>query len=76
MNQAIGQKAIVKPGGIVEIQSDSLPPGATAEASVILETSPVKKTSLTSLIGTARGSFTTPEEADEFIRRERDNWSY
>ncbi|MGB3293156.1 MAG: hypothetical protein WBB01_09240 [Phormidesmis sp.] len=27
---------------------------------------------LTSLIGSAPGSFTTPEEADQFIRQERD----
>ncbi len=76
MNQAIRQKAIVKPGGIIEIQSPELPPGALAEVIVILETSPVKKTSLTSLIGIASGSFATPQEADEFISRERDNWSY
>ncbi len=29
---------------------------------------------LTSIIGTAKGSFTTPEEADQFIRQERDAW--
>lgn len=31
-------------------------------------------TPLTSLIGTAPGSFATPEEADQFIRQERDEW--
>lgn len=29
---------------------------------------------LTSFIGTAKGSFTTPEEVDQFIRQERDAW--
>lgn len=29
---------------------------------------------LTSIIGTGRGSFATPEEADRFIRGERDAW--
>lgn len=29
---------------------------------------------LTSIIGTAKGSFATPEEADQFIRQERDAW--
>jgi HEPN domain-containing protein len=30
--------------------------------------------SLTSLIGQAQGTFTNPEEADRFIRQERDTW--
>ncbi|MEH2239907.1 hypothetical protein [Nostoc sp.] len=29
---------------------------------------------LTSFIGSAKGSFTTPEEVDKFIRQERDAW--
>jgi len=29
---------------------------------------------LVSIIGTAQGSFATPEEADQFIRQERDAW--
>jgi hypothetical protein len=33
-------------------------------------------TPLTELIGSAPGSFATPEEADEFIRQERDVWDY
>jgi hypothetical protein len=31
---------------------------------------------LTSLIGSAPGTFATPEEADQFIRQERDAWDY
>lgn len=31
-------------------------------------------TPLTSLVGSAPGSFATPEEADRFIREERDAW--
>ena len=30
--------------------------------------------SLSSLIGQAQGIYTTPEEADQFIRQERDSW--
>ncbi len=33
-------------------------------------------TPLTSLIGSAPGSFTTPDQADRFIRQERDTWDY
>ena len=36
---------------------------------VIDETRP-----LTSIIGTGKGSFATPEEVDRFIREERDVW--
>jgi hypothetical protein len=31
---------------------------------------------LTSLIGSAAGTFATTEEADHFIRQERDSWDY
>jgi hypothetical protein len=33
-------------------------------------------TPLTSLIGSAPGSFATPDDADQFIRQERDTWDY
>ena len=33
-------------------------------------------TPLTDLIGSAPGSFATPEEADQFIREQRDGWDY
>jgi hypothetical protein len=33
-------------------------------------------TPLTDLIGSAPGSFATPEEADQFIREQRDEWDY
>lgn len=36
--------------------------------------SPVEKVDMVSLIGAGRGSFATPEEADAFIRQERDSW--
>jgi ADP-heptose:LPS heptosyltransferase len=36
----------------------------------------VDDTPLTNLIGSAPSSFTTPEEADQFIRQERDAWDY
>jgi hypothetical protein len=33
-----------------------------------------RPTGLTRFIGAAQGSFTTPADADDFIRRERDAW--
>jgi len=34
-----------------------------------------KPKSLTAMIGTGKGCFKTPQEADDFIRSERDKWS-
>ncbi len=80
MLNAIKQQTIVKPGGIIELTSLELPEGAIVEVIVLFQDSGelVKETarSLTSLIGTAPGSFATPEEADQFIRQERDAWDY
>lgn len=76
MNQVLRQKAVVKPGGVIEIQSSDLPVGAEADVIVILETPPKKRRSLTSIIGTGKGGFATSEEANNFISGERDRWSY
>jgi len=75
MLKELRQKAIVKPGGVVEICSPELPIGATVEIIVLIETPTYQsKKSLTSFIGSAKGSFATPEEVDKFIRQERDAW--
>ncbi|NDJ22720.1 hypothetical protein GS682_13965 [Nostoc sp. B(2019)] len=75
MLNGLRQKAIVKPGGVVEICFPELPAGATVEVIVLME-SPLKQSEqpLTSFLGSARGSFATPEEVDKFIRQERDAW--
>ncbi|NEU84472.1 hypothetical protein [Nostoc sp. UIC 10630] len=77
MLNGLRQQAIVKPGGVVEISSPELPAGATVEVIVLLE-SPSKHSEkpLTSFIGSAKGSFATPEEVDKFIRQERDAWEF
>ncbi len=74
MNQALRQTCVIQPGGVIEIQSPDLPEGAVADVIVILGTPPKKQRSLTSFIGTAKGGFATPKEADEFISRDRDSW--
>jgi len=75
MVNGLKQKAIVKPGGVVEIKSDRLQEGATVEVIVLVE-SPFDKSlkSLTSFIGSTKSNFATPEEVDRFIRQERDSW--
>jgi hypothetical protein len=71
MNQALRQKAVVKPGGIIEINSPELLPGTTVDVIVIVESLPQKRRSLRSIIGTGQGSFATSQEADEFISTKR-----
>ena len=39
METALRQKAVVRPGGVIEIRSPELPEGAVAEVIVILEAS-------------------------------------
>ena len=72
MQNALRQRVIVQPGGVINVCSPELPVGTVAEVTVILnsETEEPKK-SLTSFIGAGKGSFATPEEADEFIRQLR-----
>ena len=75
MLNELKQKAIVQPGGIIEIRSPELPIGATVEVIVLLNSPPNNfDKSLTSFIGAAKGNFATPEEVDQFIRQERDTW--
>lgn len=74
MLNGIRQKAIVQPGGVVELQSIDLPEGAIVEVIVLLEPEAEQSRTLVSFIGAARGNFATPEETDRFIRQERDAW--
>lgn len=52
------------------------PTGATLEAYLAQIEVSADDMPLTSLIGSASGSFNSPEEADLFIRKERDAWDY
>lgn len=70
----IRQQVIVQLGGIIQIHSPELPDGAKVEVIVILDT-PSKPRPLATFTGAAQGSFSTPDEVDEFIRQERDTWN-
>lgn len=75
MLNGLRQKAIVQPGGVIEICSPELPSGATVEVIILIESPPNEPEKfLTSFIGTAKGSFVTSEEVDQFVREERDSW--
>ena len=74
MINAIRQTVVVQPGGRIEVVSSELTPGASAEVIVLEEAPPARKRPLKSFHGTGKGCYATPEEADAFIRRERDAW--
>jgi hypothetical protein len=74
MIHAIRRQVIVQPGGRIEIYAPELKPGTRAEVIILEEPVQQSKHTLRSLIGAGKGAFATPEEADAFIRQERDSW--
>jgi hypothetical protein len=73
----INEQTDITPEAYLEhLQAFFAQPNATSND--LLETLQVSAddTPLTSLIGSAPGSFSTPKEADQFIRQERDAWDY
>ena len=73
MRQAIRQRVTIQPGGRVGTIAPELTAGNEAEAVILEELSPSSRC-LADLVGCGRGAFSSPEEADHFIRRERDAW--
>ena len=74
MLYALRKRVTVLPGGRIEITAPELKPGTEAEVIILEGSGPSDGPSLRSLIGTGKGAFPTPGEADAFIRRERDAW--
>ena len=74
MVQAIRQKVVVQPGGRIEIHVPEFSPGTRAEVIILEDGPPARTQKLRSVIGSGKGSFSTPEEADTFLRQERDSW--
>lgn len=78
MIRAIRQSVVVQPGGRIEVTAPELKAGTQAEV-IVLEQGPARADEgplvpLASLVGSCKGMFATPEEADEFLQRERDAW--
>jgi hypothetical protein len=63
----------IQRGGRVEVASDELPAGRQAEV-IVLVAQEARNKSYLSLFGSGKGAFATPQEADAFLRRERDTW--
>ena len=74
MIDAIRQQVTVQPGGFIEVRSAELPVGARVEVIVLVESASRRKRNLRNMIGTAKKSFASVKEVDDFIRKERDSW--
>ena len=79
MVAAIKQTVTVGHDGVLEVRSPQLQEGMRAEVIVLIDTvdpvtAPASDATLASFIGSAKGCFTSVEEADQFIRSERDEW--
>ena len=77
MVRAHRHQVIVQKGGKVEVRSPDLKPGTLAEV-IILEPSSLAPEAgpapgrLAALIGSCKGMFSSPDEADAFLEKERD----
>lgn len=74
MTKAFRHKVKIHSGGVLEIHSHDLPEGIEAEVIVLIEESSKPPQPLSRLIGTAKGCYRSPDEADAFLRQERDRW--
>jgi hypothetical protein len=78
MVQAIKERAVIKPGGILQIQRSDLPEGARVEVIVMIEEPAAERENsrkpLTSFWGAAKGTWGTQDEADAYLEEERNSW--
>lgn len=72
MKQQIRTETIIEPGGVIRVCEPNLPVGEKAEVIILFEPSIPRRRPLVEMIGAGKGSFLTPEEADAFLRKERD----
>ena len=75
MVSAIRERVTVQTGGRIEIPSSEFPAGALADVIVVLEPVARMGSPLVGMIGRGKGCFSSPEEADRFIHKERNAWS-
>lgn len=72
MTRAIRHHVTVQEGGRIELQSD-LAAGQAAEVIVLIE-EVTESRPITEFFGAGRGAYASPEDAERFLREERDQW--
>jgi len=71
---ALRKRVTVQAGGLIEIHAPEMQPGTEAEVIILEDSRATGRSSLRSILGAGKGAFSTPEEADAFLRGERDSW--
>ncbi|HEY1685391.1 MAG TPA: hypothetical protein VGG19_11555 [Tepidisphaeraceae bacterium] len=74
MVRAIRETVTVEDGGVVRLHSAELLPGSRVDVIILPESSAKDNRPLASFKGSARGVYASPEQADAFLRTERDQW--
>ncbi|KUK69711.1 MAG: Uncharacterized protein XE11_0799 [Methanomicrobiales archaeon 53_19] len=74
MIHAIRKKVKIDSDGLIQIYVPEFKPGTIADVIVLAQSDTRKKRSFTSIIGKGQGCFARAEEADAFIRKERESW--
>ncbi|MEK7793554.1 MAG: hypothetical protein AAB353_03450 [Candidatus Hydrogenedentota bacterium] len=70
----VRQRTVVKSGGTIEIHDPALPEGANADVTVVVERNDASLPLLSSLIGAAKGCFSSAEEIDQYLDQLRNEW--
>lgn len=78
MVQAIKERAVIQPGGILRIQRSDLPEGAEVEVIVMIQEAARPEEPLPplkSFWGAGKGVYgSTPEKIDAYLEKERSSW--
>jgi hypothetical protein len=75
MIRPVERDVVVQKGGRIELRVPGLKPGTRAKVTVV-EEQPKRRRRVrwSSLIGSCKGMFKSPAEADKFLNEERDSW--
>ena len=68
------ERTTAKPGGVIELHSPRIPAGATVLVSAIIEFQPAPPPPLATMVGKVKGLYKSPEQADEDLRAQREEW--
>jgi len=74
MITAIKENVEVLPGGIIQLHVADMKPHTNISVSAVIEYCDSHQSRLKDMIGSGRGSFKDADDADQFIRAERDSW--
>ncbi|WP_211531542.1 hypothetical protein [Methanocalculus chunghsingensis] len=64
----------IESDGLIQIYVPEFESGTIADVIVLAQSDTRKKRSFTSIIGKGQGCFARAEEANAFIRKERESW--